>query len=222
MSTNASIPNALPTNSLRAPNVLANANAAVANASNAPKLNAAANVANAANAANAPAVGGRSKKKVTSKRGGNNVKVPNTPVAAPNAKPSALNTNVKPANALTNSKPASVNTAGNAPTTGGRGKKGGALVDDLKNLAVPFAILLAKQGVENMYAKKSAKGSTKDSPKSASKTTSARRRATLSGGACTSGCGMTGGRRGGSSNAEAVKHNFSKIAADIDKFLAKY
>ena len=33
-------------------------------------------------------------------------------------------------------------------------KKGGALVDDIKNLAVPFAILLAKQGVQTLFEKK--------------------------------------------------------------------
>lgn len=33
-------------------------------------------------------------------------------------------------------------------------KDGGALVDDIKNLAVPFAILLAKQGIQSMYERK--------------------------------------------------------------------
>jgi hypothetical protein len=33
-------------------------------------------------------------------------------------------------------------------------KKGGGLMDDVKNLAVPFAILLAKQGLQTMFDKK--------------------------------------------------------------------
>jgi hypothetical protein len=48
-----------------------------------------------------------------------------------------------------------------ALTSGGAkkgSKKGGALMTDLQNLAVPFAILLAKQGLESMFSnKKSAK-----------------------------------------------------------------
>lgn len=184
---------------------------------NAPKMNAVAKV-NANTPVNTlPVVGGRGKAKKNTKRGGSNTAVPNanTPVlprtnvnAAPNAAPRV---NTAPSTTPNANVPVA-----NAPAVGGRGKKkGGALVDDLKNLAVPFAILLAKQGVENMYAKK--KSASKSTPKSATP----KRRATLAGGACATGCGMTGGRRGGS-NAEQVKQNFSKIAADIDKFLAKY
>jgi hypothetical protein len=97
-------------------------------------------------------------------------------------------------------------------------------MEDLKSLAVPFAILLAKQGVENLYAKKSTKkAATPASAKKAAtkKPASPRRRTTMTGG-CGGSCGapvMSGGAR---DNAMAIKNNFSKIAADIDRFLSKY
>jgi hypothetical protein len=70
-----------------------------------------------------------------------------------------------------------------------KGKKGGALMDDVKNLAVPFAILLAKQGLQTMFDKKKTKsGSSELSAKSAASPTSARRKSTLTGGSCGSQC----------------------------------
>lgn len=88
-------------------------------------------------------------------------------------------------------------------------KKGGALVDDMKNLAVPFAILLAQQGLKGMLNKKEdSKGSkgSKGSKKSASKK--------QSGGSGCSSCAATP-LAGGASR-------YAKLSAEIDKFLAKY
>ena len=102
-------------------------------------------------------------------------------------------------------------------------KQGGALVDDIKNLAVPFAILLAKQGLSTMFEKKSAadkskKPASKKAP--AAKPASATRRRTATGGsACTSGCGMTGGSQKGK---KAVQAQFDSIAKEIENFLHKY
>lgn len=69
-------------------------------------------------------------------------------------------------------------------------KKGGALMDDVKNLAVPFAILLAKQGLQSMFDKKKTKkgGEVELEAKTASKVNSQRRRTTIAGGSCGSSC----------------------------------
>jgi len=69
-------------------------------------------------------------------------------------------------------------------------KKGGALMDDVKNLAVPFAILLAKQGLQSMFDKKKTKkgGEVELEARSASKLNSQRRRTTIAGGSCGSSC----------------------------------
>jgi hypothetical protein len=88
-------------------------------------------------------------------------------------------------------------------------KKGGALVDDMKNLAVPFAILLAKYGIESMTDK------SKDKPTKKSK-----------GGECKTCTGdfdkkkkttKKGGKAG-----EEMKKRFTQVANEIDAFLAKY
>jgi hypothetical protein len=82
-------------------------------------------------------------------------------------------------------------------------KKGGALVDDMKNLAVPFAILLAQQGLKGMLNKKEdSKGSkgSKGTKKSASKK--------QSGGSGCSSCAATP-LAGGASR-------YAKLSAEID------
>lgn len=93
-------------------------------------------------------------------------------------------------------------------------KKGGAIVDDVKNLAVPFAILLAKEGLSKMF-KADAKKPTKSlSASSAAKPSSSRRRTTQSGGSCNLGCtAQTGG--------QAAKQLF-ELQTEIDRFLEKY
>jgi hypothetical protein len=95
-----------------------------------------------------------------------------------------------------------------------KSKRGGAFVDDVKNLAVPFAILLAKEGLSKMF-KDDKKNAKKDvSSKTASKPSSTRRRSTLSGGTCNLGCNaMTGG--------QAAKELF-QLQKEIDNFLEKY
>ncbi len=92
-------------------------------------------------------------------------------------------------------------------------KRGGAIVDDVKNLAVPFAILLAKEGLSKMFPKGTSSSKTL-SPASASKPLSSRRRATMSGGSCNLGCtAQTGG--------QAAKQLFA-LQNEIDRFLEKY
>lgn len=95
-------------------------------------------------------------------------------------------------------------------------KKGGAIVDDVKNLAVPFAILLAKEGLSKMFpktAKSSSPVKSSVSAASASKSSSSRRR-TMSGGSCNLGCtAQTGG--------QAAKQLF-ELQTEIDRFLQKY
>jgi len=95
-------------------------------------------------------------------------------------------------------------------------KKGGAIVNDVKNLAVPFAILLAKEGLSKMFKAETAskKPSKSLSAASAKKTTSSRRRTTMSGGSCNLGCtAQTGG--------QAAKQLF-ELQTEIDRFLEKY
>jgi hypothetical protein len=93
-------------------------------------------------------------------------------------------------------------------------KKGGAIVDDVKNLAVPFAILLAKEGLSKMFPKGAKTTKSSLSPASASKSSSSRRRTTMSGGSCNLGCtAQTGG--------QAAKQLF-ELQTEIDRFLEKY
>lgn len=93
-------------------------------------------------------------------------------------------------------------------------KKGGAIVDDVKNLAVPFAILLAKEGLSKMFKADAKKPSKSLSASSAAKPTSSRRRTTQSGGSCNLGCtAQTGG--------QAAKQLF-ELQTEIDRFLEKY
>lgn len=105
-------------------------------------------------------------------------------------------------------------------------KHGGALVEDIKNLAVPFAILLAKEGLDGVFKKKKAEKAEKavtanTTPKAAAKPSSYRRKSTISGGACSAGCGMTGGSAM-AANGAVVKNHFDSIAQEIEKFLQKY
>lgn len=103
-------------------------------------------------------------------------------------------------------------TAGKKPAAktgkpGKPGKKGGALVDDIKNLAVPFAILLAKQGLDGMFNKKAEK-------KTTVKATAKRSAKSATGG---SGCSSCATKTGGS-----AKNRYAQLSAEIDKFLSNY
>jgi hypothetical protein len=96
-------------------------------------------------------------------------------------------------------------------------KKGGAIVDDVKTLAVPFAILLAKEGLGKLFKDGKTDKKTKSpsaSVKSASKPSSLRRRSTLSGGSCNLGCAAQSG-------GQAAKELF-QLQHEIDRFLEKY
>lgn len=111
--------------------------------------------------------------------------------------------------------------------------KGGSLVSDLSNLAVPFAILLAKQGLESMFdSKKTAKTLKKSSLKGGKTDTFVG--SPLEGGDC--GCGapsapapaLVGGKKekkekkdkkkkGGETSKQVLSLN-----DQIDNFLSKY
>lgn len=108
--------------------------------------------------------------------------------------------------------------------------KGGSLVSDLSNLAVPFAILLAKQGLESMFdSKKTAKTLKKSSLKGGKTDTFVG--SPLDGGDC--GCGapsmptpaMVGGKKNKGKKAkkggETSKQSLS-LNDQIDNFLNKY
>jgi hypothetical protein len=95
------------------------------------------------------------------------------------------------------------------PVADKKKKKGGALVDDMKNLAVPFAILLAQQGLKGMLNKNN------DSKRPASsRSASSRSNKSKSGGSGCSSCAATP-LAGGASR-------YAKLSEEIDKFLAKY
>ena len=97
-------------------------------------------------------------------------------------------------------------------------KKGGSLAEDIKSLAVPFAILLAKEGLDTMFngKNKSAKASM-----SASKPASGRKKTAVGGqkgGACGS-CSTNLPTVGGGARE---KSRYASLANDIDMFLRKY
>lgn len=100
-------------------------------------------------------------------------------------------------------------------------KKGGAFVNDVKNLAVPFAILLAKEGLTKYFKddkptdKKTSSTKKSESAKSSKSSTSGlSRRRTLTGGSCNLGCGaLTGG---------AAAKQLVALQQQIDNFLEKY
>lgn len=134
-----------------------------------------------------------------------------------------------------------------------QGKKtGGALMDDLKNLAVPFAILLAKQGLQGMFESKDsgevgvASDATTNTPKS-SKTASkpstskpsskatTKPKTKQSGGECSLCTQKVGGsKKEESQNRQSKKqdhlenikgkmdNNYAALAQKIDEFLARY
>lgn len=94
-------------------------------------------------------------------------------------------------------------------------KHGGALSDDLKTLAVPFAILLAKQGLEERKKNIPNKSSTKN-PSSTKSPTSFRRKTTMTGGNCgpCNGAGLVANTQTGG--------KMKKLSKAIDNFLKKY
>ena len=107
--------------------------------------------------------------------------------------------------------------------------KGGAILDDVKNLAVPFAILLAKQGLQHMFDNTKNENKKSALQKSESKSTSSKsparqspaRKSVKVGGSCGSQCATAAQKKGGSSS-DAVKVRFEKLSKEIDSFLQKY
>lgn len=140
---------------------------------------------------------------MSSEQQGGKRRVPKKEAKAPERKPSSSTRTVS-----------SKSSASKAATPKRVPKKGGAIVEDVKTLAVPFAVLLAKEGLSKVFNKKDTKPSPSLSAKTAAKPSSMRRRSTLSGGSCNLGCGaMTGG--------QAAKALFA-LQNDIDHFLEKY
>lgn len=151
----------------------------------------------------------------------------NSLVAAPKATGGAKKTTktsktAKPSSAKT-AKPSSAKTvkpASKTKSSKSKSKSGGALMEDIKNLAVPFAILLAKQGFDSAFEKKAAAAE--------SKSASSKRRGTMAGGsACASGCGMTGGQsqkqqQRRQPEGQVLQKRFNHIAKEIEDFLNKY
>lgn len=102
-------------------------------------------------------------------------------------------------------------------------KKGGAVVDDIKNLAVPFAILLAKQGIQSLFDKKSSESvGISASPKKSVKSKSSSRK--QEGGSCVTCQGKTAGGAAPSKQGRttSLKKNYVSLAKKIDEFLSKY
>ncbi len=121
-----------------------------------------------------------------------------------------------PGKTSTKPKPASKKPTSKKPAS----KKGGSdIVQNVSGLAVPFAFLLAKQGLEAMKKK------TPASPKKAAKKPSPARKGSMAGGSCSS-CSttttpqtMSGGAKARSAELSA---KLEKLRSNIDNFLSKY
>lgn len=107
-------------------------------------------------------------------------------------------------------------------------KKGGAIMDDIKNLAVPFAILLAKQGLESSFEKKSIKADNSNSTQKKNVLSTSQRRRTMTGGSGGEGCLSCGSTQsssmsgGAHPNGVMLQKRFNNIAREIEEFLSKY
>ena len=94
-----------------------------------------------------------------------------------------------------------------------KGKKGGALMNDVADLAVPFALLLAKSGLDALYKSKS-KAATASKPrgKRAAKNTQ-------KGG--NNGC-IAGQIAGSNSSRGHVINEFQRLTNEIQELLKVY
>ncbi len=92
-------------------------------------------------------------------------------------------------------------------------KKGGSVLSDVQSLAVPFAILLAKQGLESLKEKKTVKKAA----------VSARQKSAAGGcGSCASAVPVA---RGGATPKAAAKSGgvgYAKLSKQIDDFLKNF
>lgn len=117
-------------------------------------------------------------------------------------------------------------------------KKGGGLVEDIQKLAVPFAILLAKQGVQAMFEKENVQqtngnvavaspaNAVKNAKNANAKKSPAKggyKKKQAGGSGCTA-CEMLppmngGSKRGGTND---IKKKYNELASRIENFLSNY
>ena len=90
-----------------------------------------------------------------------------------------------------------------------RVKKGGNVVQDLQNLAVPFGILLAKKGLDSIVSKDAAKS--KKEPKEGAK-----------GGSTAAKKPKKVAKKGGTVGSKNLEKEFTDLSNQIEKFLNKY
>ena len=91
-------------------------------------------------------------------------------------------------------------------------KKGGSLAEDVKSLAVPFAILLAKEGLNSMFHNKK-----QEKKPAMAATVGSRRKAAVGGAPCGS---CSGAKMGG--KASSTKSRYAQLSKEIDNFLQRY
>lgn len=104
---------------------------------------------------------------------------------------------------------------------------GGSLSEDLQNLAVPFAILLAKQGIETMFIDRKKQNAETVSAKSAIKSTGTKKTATKktkkaspqSGGSCGCTAAITPMAGGAKKGAKKTGGSLSSLSAAVDHFI---
>ena len=99
------------------------------------------------------------------------------------------------------------------PVKAAKNKKGGSLVEDVKNLAVPFAILLAKEGIDAMFKSKAKSGKVAISARKSAQGGNDMKK--MTGGDCPSCKPLVGG-------AKSKASRYSQLSKEIDSFLSKY
>lgn len=120
------------------------------------------------------------------------------------------------------------NNSKTSTSSSSKSTSGGALMDDIKNLAVPFAILLAKQGLDQHFEKEKSVSVSSSKATKPKVIASAKRRGTMAGGECTAGCdsaGVNASLTGGSPRrreSNVLQQRFDNIAKEIELFLKKY
>ena len=103
-------------------------------------------------------------------------------------------------------------------------KKGGGLVDDVNNLAVPFGLLLAERGLSNLMKKSNP---TKKKAASDAAALDNNKRAAVGGAKATKTTKAKKTTKGGSPmestvGSKKLVDEFSKLSSEIETFLAKY
>ena len=99
------------------------------------------------------------------------------------------------------------------PTAKKSAKKGGSVLSDVQSLAVPFAILLAKQGLESLKEKKTVKKAA----------VSARQKSAAGGcGSCASAVPVARGGAAPKAAAKSGGKGYAKLSKQIDDFLKNF